>query len=301
MIVYLKNHEIDREQWNNCIRNSPGVKPYAYSWYLDIMAPGWEAMVDDEYESVFPIPANKRFGIRYIATPVFLQQLGIFSPDKPASQKVLEFLDYLPDFYKLIDLCISQKVIADGFKLTQRANYELDLSKPYEKIWEGFTSDCRRNINIAAKKKIEITDKVTPADLINLFMLNKGLAIKGIKLRDYDRLESLMNYCLRNNKGKIIGVRSTRRRLIFGVFLVQIKKSITILFTANSKESRDKRTGYFVINEIIKENSSKGTILDFAGSSIPSIASFMESFGSVNKPYYRIYRNRLFWPVRIMK
>jgi hypothetical protein len=301
MIVYLKNHEIDREQWNNCILNSPGVKPYAYSWYLDIMAPGWEAMVDDDYESVFPIPANKRFGIRYIATPIFLQQLGIFSPDLPASQKILEFLDYLPDFYRLIDLCISQKVISDGFKLTQRANYELDLSKPYEKLWEGYTSDCRRNINIAAKKKNEMTEKVTPADLINLFILNKGMDIKGIKRRDYERLENLMNYCLKNNTGKIIGVRSAKKRLIFGVFLVQIKRSITVLFTANSKESRDKRTGYFVINEIIKENSSKGTILDFAGSSMPSIASFMESFGSINKPYYRIYRNRLFWPVRIMK
>jgi hypothetical protein len=301
MIDYLKHNEIDREQWDNCISNSPGVKPYAYSWYLDIMAPGWEAMVDDEYESVFPIPANTRFGIRYIATPIFLQQLGVFSPDKPAAQKILEFIEYLPDFYRLIDLCVGQKVISDGFRLTQRTNYELDLSKPYEKLWEGFTSDCRRNINLAAKKKIELTEKVTPADLINLFMLNKGMIIKGIKLRDYDRLENLMNYCIRNNKGKIIGVRSARKKLIFGVFLVQLKKSITILFTANSIESRNKRTGYFVINEIIKENSSKGTILDFAGSSIPSVASFMESFGSINKPYYRIYRNRLFWPIRIMK
>ena len=44
MIDYLKNNEIDREQWDNCIRNSPGVKPYAYSWYLDIMAPDGKAL-----------------------------------------------------------------------------------------------------------------------------------------------------------------------------------------------------------------------------------------------------------------
>ena len=42
MIVYLKNDEIDREQWDNCIKNSSVTRPYAYSWYLDIMAPGWE-------------------------------------------------------------------------------------------------------------------------------------------------------------------------------------------------------------------------------------------------------------------
>ena len=84
MIVYHKNNEIDREQWDNCIRILPGAKPYAYSWYLDIMAPGWQALVDDDYDSVFPVPGFSRFGIQYIATPVFLQQLGAFSPDKPA-------------------------------------------------------------------------------------------------------------------------------------------------------------------------------------------------------------------------
>ncbi len=301
MIGYLKNHEIDREQWDNCIRNSPGVKPYAFSWYLDIMSPGWEALVDDDYDSVFPIPSKTRFGIRYIATPIFLQQLGAFSPDKPASQTITEFLNYLPDFYRLIDLCISQKATFDGFKETERSNFELDISPPYEKIWNGFTSDCRRNINIAIKKKIDLNDNVSPEELISLFTENKGKLLKSIKLRDYDRLKHLMHYCLSNNKGKIYGVRASRKRLIYGVFLVQVKGSITILFTATSKESRDLRAGYFAINEIIKRNSVKGTILDFAGSSIPEIASFMASFGSVSNPFYRIYRNRLFWPIRILK
>lgn len=301
MIVYLKNNEIDRELWDNCIRNSPGIKPYACSWYLDIMAPGWEALIDDDYDSVFPIPARNRFGIRYIATPVFLQQLGAFSPDKQSSEVISEFIDYMPDFYKLIDLCINRKTESDGFKVTEKSNFELDLSLPYEKLKEGFTSDCRRNINIALKKKIELTDNVTPEEVINLFISNQGRKIKGIKVRDYDRLKSLMYYCLGNKKGKIIGIRAARKKLIFGVFLIEIKGSVTLLFTANTNESREKRAGYFVINEIIKENSLKATILDFAGSSIPSIASFMESFGSVNNQYYRIYRNRLFWPVRIMK
>ena len=109
MIVYHKNNEIDREQWDNCIKSSPGVKPYAYSWYLDIMAPGWQALVDDDYDSVFPIPCFSKFGIQYVATPIFLQQLGAFSPDKPASQAIIEFLDYMPDIYRLIDLCWGRK------------------------------------------------------------------------------------------------------------------------------------------------------------------------------------------------
>jgi hypothetical protein len=301
MIVYLKNHEIDREQWNNCIRNSPVVKPYAYSWYLDIMAPGWEALIDDEYDSVFPVPGFSRFGIRYIATPIFLQQLGAFSPDKPASQAISEFLEFLPDFYRLIDLCIGQEIVTDGFKISPRANYELDLSKPYEKLWESFSPHCRRNIETSSKKSPELATDIKPDELIDLFLLNKGNLIKGIKPRDYQKLKNLMDFCLKNKKGRIIGVRAARKKLIFGIFIIETHGNMTMLFVVNTPQSRDKRIGYYAVNELIKKYSSTRTILDFAGSSIPGIASFMESFGSINVPYYRIYRNRLFWPVRMMK
>jgi hypothetical protein len=301
MIVYLKNPEIDREQWDNCITASQSFKPYAFSWYLDIMAPSWEALVDDEYDAVFPLPGFSRFGIQYITTPIFLQQLGAFSPDNPVEKEIYEFIDYMPEFYKFVDLCVGQKVNYKGYKTIERSNYELDLSLPYEKLWDGFTSDCRRNVHLSGKKKLELTIEVSPEELVNLFVWNKGVELKGIKIRDYERLKNLMNYCINNKKGKVIGVRTARKKLIFGVFLVMIPGSITILFTANTPESRDKRIGYFVINEIIKENASKETTLDFAGSSIPSVASFIESFGSKNVPYYRIYRNRLPWPIRMMK
>jgi hypothetical protein len=301
MIVYHKNNEIDREQWDNCIRNSPGVRPYAYSWYLDIMAPGWQALVDDDYDSVFPVPGFSRFGIQYIATPVFLQQLGAFSPDKPASEAIGEFLDYMPDFFKLIDLCVEQKIDTGGYKVTEKANFVLDLSEPYETLYDNFSNHCRRNIELSIKKNPELVSDITPDEIINLFILNKGKDIRGIKIRDYQRLKDLMNFCIKNKKGRIIGVRATRKRLVFGVFLVEIHGSKTILFVVNTLQSRERRIGYFVVNELIRNYSSTRTILDFAGSSIPSVASFMESFGCEKIPFYRIYRNKLFWPVRMMK
>jgi hypothetical protein len=301
MIVYLKNQEIDREQWDSCIEASQSCKPYAYSWYLDILSPGWEALVDDDYDSVFPVPCFSKYGIQYISTPIFLQQLGAFSPDNPVEKVIYEFIDYMPDFYKFIDLCIGQSVNIKGYKTFERSNYVLDMSHPLEKLWNGYTSDCRRNIQIASRKKLDITTDVSPDELVNLFVWNKGISLNGIKPRDYDRLKALMTFCIANNKGKILGIRAGRKRLIFGVFLVQVPGSITVLFTANSVESRNKRCGHWVINEIVREHASTDTILDFAGSSIPSIASFIESFGCRNIPYYRIYRNGLPWPIRMLK
>ena len=62
MIGYLKNEEIDRSKWDACLAEIPGVKPYAWSWYLDIMAPGWNALIDDDYNSLFPLPCFRKFG-----------------------------------------------------------------------------------------------------------------------------------------------------------------------------------------------------------------------------------------------
>lgn len=301
MIVYHKNNEIDREQWDNCIKSSPDVKPYAYSWYLDIMAPGWEALVDDDYDSVFPVPGKNLFGIQYISTPPFLQQLGAFSPDKPASKAILEFLFYLPDFYKHIDLCVGQKIDCDGYKVTEKTNFELDLSKSYERLWDNFSPVCKMNIETSAKKKPHLVSDITPDEIIDLYLWNNGKSIAGIKVGEYQRLKNLMNFCLKNKKGRIFGVRASKKRLILGVFLIETHGNRTLLFAVNTPQSREKHLDYFVVNELIKNHSSTRNILDFAGFAVPSLDTFMESFGCEKIPYYRIYRNRLFWPVRNMK
>lgn len=301
MIIYLKNQEIDRVQWDNCVKDTPGSKPYGYSWFLDIMAPGWEALIDDEYDSVFPVPGFRKLGFNYVATPIFLQQLGAYSPDNSLQKAINEFIDYMPDSYSFIDLCVGQRIANDRFKISLRTNYELELNRSYDKLWNGFSAHCKRNIEKSARKKPELTDNIKPEELTDLFIHNKGSEIRKIKPRDYQRLNNLMNFCLKNKKGRIIGVRQSKKKILYGLFVVEIKGNKTMLFVVNTPQSRDKRIGYYVINELIKEAAGTKTILDFAGSSVPSIAAFMESFGSKNIPFYRIYRNMLPWPVSMFK
>jgi hypothetical protein len=301
MIVYHKNNEIDREQWDSCIKNSSGAKPYAFSWYLDIMSPGWQALVDDDYDSVFPVPCFSMFGIQYIITPSYMQQLGAFSPDKPASEAILEFLEYMPDVYRYIDLCIGQKIHVEKYRVTEKSNFELDLSRSYEKIWESFSHHCRKSIDTSSRKKHEIVTDITPDEIIGFAIRDNLRNISRVKMRDLQRLKILMNFCVKNKKGRIWGIRASRKKLIFGVFIIETNGNKTLGYIFNTPESVNRKLGYFVINELIKEFSSKRSVLDFAGLSIPSAEPLAGSFGCVQVPYYRIYRNRLFWPVRLMK
>jgi len=74
-----------------------------------------------------------------------------------------------------------------------------------------------------------------------------------------------------------------------------------MLFTAGSRKSRELRTSYLVIDHLIKTYAGKGQILDFSGSTVPSVAIFMRSFGGERTTYWRLCRNTLPWPVRMFK
>jgi hypothetical protein len=301
MIVYHNNNEIDREQWDNCIRNTPGAKPYAYSWFLDIMAPGWQALVDDDYDSVFPVPGLSRYGFRYISTPRYLQQLGAYSPDKPGSSAIAEFLEYIPDFYRYIDLCVGQKTETNGFSVFEKVNLELDLSESYETLYNNFSDSCKRNIIASSKHKYELVTDIKPDEIINLLAENNISESGRTKDADYQRLRSLANFCVINKKGKIAGVRGARKKLLAGLFYIDIKGRKTVLFLACTPQAREKAIDFFVINELIKNNASTKTILDFSDSSNPQGPLFFNSFGCKILPYYRIFRNRLPWPLRLIK
>jgi hypothetical protein len=301
MIAYLKHEEIDRNRWDSCLSEMTEVKPYPWSWYLDIMAPGWEALIDDDYDSVFPLPGFRKFGFNYIATPVFLQQLGAFAPDGDAERKAEEFISFIPGSYRLVDLNIAQKIKTEKYRVSPRSNFELRLDRQYEEIWFSYMSDCRRNINIARRYPQEIADDVKPQEVISLFRNNIGKRAGVIRDTSYRRLHTLMDHCTGTGKGKLLGVRSPKGKLLWGIFTIETGDRITLLFTAGSRKSRELRTSYHVIDHIIKANAGTGKTIDFAGSSVPSIAIFMKSFGGTDNTYYRLYSNMLPWPARLFR
>jgi hypothetical protein len=176
----------------------------------------------------------------------------------------------------------------------------LDISRVYSENNRSYSSDCRRNIKISKKSNHTIDNDIRSKELLAHFSQNKGKEIKGIKRTDYKRLSKLMDFCTSNSSGKIIGVKADGR-LVYGVFLVLVKKSLVLLFTSTSKESYESRTGYFFIDNLIKEYSERYRCLDFAGSSLKGISDFIRSFGASCVPYYRLYRNNLPWPVRLFK
>jgi hypothetical protein len=104
MIRFITNSMIDRMLWDDCISHAINGNLSAWSWYLDIVSPGWCALIEDNYESVFPLTVSSRAGFKYIMQPYFTQQLGLFYRSSSSDAKLAEFISSIPPEYKFIDI-----------------------------------------------------------------------------------------------------------------------------------------------------------------------------------------------------
>lgn len=71
MIYFLENEQIDKQKWDKAVKNSDFSIVYAMSWYLDVVASGWSALVEDDYKTLMPLVSNSKMGIKYLYQPLF--------------------------------------------------------------------------------------------------------------------------------------------------------------------------------------------------------------------------------------
>ena len=81
MIRFLKHSEIDPEKWNQAVHNSLFSSIFVEFEMLDLLTTPdtWDALVQDDYEAVMPLPYRKKGVLKYVYTPFFMPQMGIFS------------------------------------------------------------------------------------------------------------------------------------------------------------------------------------------------------------------------------
>ena len=95
-ILHLRHKQIDRIKWDATIAQSLCDLPYAYSWYLDVVCPMWEALATEDYAFVMPLPLKKKWGISYLIHPIWVQQLGVFSAQEVTSEIFIAFRCRIP-------------------------------------------------------------------------------------------------------------------------------------------------------------------------------------------------------------
>lgn len=299
MINYRKHKEIDIQKWDECILNAVNRRPYAFSWFLDIVSPGWEALEINDYETVCPLPQNRKFGIRYLYQPYFAQQLGVFSREHLTELLVEHFLSAIPSRFSFIHIHLnSMNKINDGkFTIIPRLNHELDLIHSYETIFNGYNQNTRRNLRKALDQDLRISRKVDPDELITLFKSNYGRNEVSLKFRQYNAIRSLMTYCMKNTFSLTLGAYMPDDTLCAGIFFLHDRDRVIYHFAASDKNARENGAMFLLIDTFIKEHTGQPLILDFEGSSDLNVARFYRGFGAKETGFNEILINRM--PVNV--
>lgn len=302
-IKYLTHSDIDFKKWDICIASAYNGIIYAYSWYLDITCPGWEALVEGDYETVMPLTAGKKYGINYLYQPYFTQQLGVFSLKKLDSEVAENFINAIPKIYKFIEINLNTFNKIQNPQLISKRNvtYELDLIRSYDKICKDYSTNTKRNIKKAFENKIYLAKGTQPEHLITLFRNDKGEDLKKLNDSDYERLKKLMLLTMSFKLGQLYFAFNEKHEVCGGAFFVTAHQKSIFLFSSSNKEGKEKSAMFAIIDGFIKINSERNITLDFEGSNIEGLARFYGSFGAKPCEYISVKVNKLPPLIRVFK
>lgn len=300
MIKYLKHSEIDFQKWDDCISHSFNGNAYAYSWYLDIVHQGWEALVENDYERVMPLTGNKKMGVDYLFQPYFTQQLGVFSKSILNPAIVLKFVQAIPAHFKFVEIKLNSlnKITDKQYKLESNKNHILDLINEYPKIAAKYSTNTKRNLKKSQSVSQSLMKNIKPESVIQLFRENKGKEIHQWDDRHYSILSHLMYTAVYKGKGIVYGVFDSMNQLNAAAFFLKSNNRLIFLFSGSNQQARESASMTFLIDAIINEFAPSQLVLDFEGSNNAELARFYKGFGAKEVEYPSLQINRLHFPMK---
>lgn len=293
MISYFDHNDINKNKWDHCIRNASNGLIYGRYDYLEAMSKNWDALVMNDYEFIMPLTWKRKYGVFYLYQPFFCASLGIFGNN--ITHNIVEaFFENIPLKFKYWDIYLNMANYyeVDKYPFTKRSNFILDLNHPYEKIFNSYSVNHKRNLSRAVKSNLQVKKDVSIEGVI---FLAKAQAknYSPIKSVDYERFKNIYNILLLEGNAVSYGVYTLQNTLLAsGVFFFYHNRAYYIL-VGNHPYGRKAGASHFLINEFIKDFSNKSIVLDFEGSNIKSIARFYQGFGAKEENYPGLKLNRL--------
>lgn len=301
MIRFLPHNQIHKDKWEECIARSYNGIAYARSWYLDIVSPGWEALVLDDYSAVMPLPVNRKYGVKYVYPPFFTQQLGVFSTGKLGPDDINTFLKSVPEEVAYYEINLNTFNKVSDHTAIKNLTHELDLIPSYDVLFSGYNENTRRNLKRSLKSELVLDSTIKPNDVMRLFRENRGRQIGKFTDVHYKILEKLCTIATVHGKLQIRGVRTAKGKLCAGAIFIESNGKVIFLFSGSDNEAKENGAMTFLVDRFISENSQRNLVLDFEGSNDPNLARFYKGFGSKECVYLQVRRNNLPWFLKIFK
>jgi len=286
MIQYLTHNSIDRAKWDETVTSSGLI--YPQSWYLDIVHPYWEALVLDDYEAVMPLTGGKKFGVRYLYQPFFVQQLGVFSKFPTSFENHDDFLKAIPSRFRFAEIRLNEQnaFVENAQIFGWHRNVVLDLNRDYDTIRAHYHSNTKRNLSKAESHDLQLVDNADLKQIVVLFRDNRGASIGIWGEAEYATLINLGEASIRRGAAFTLGVTENGSdELLCGALFMKTDKRVIFLFSGNSAAGKERQAMTFLLDRVIQKYVHQPMIFDFEGSDDDNLARFYLGFGGEERPY----------------
>ena len=294
MIQYLTHNQINLKKWDATIAECGNV--YAYSWYLDIVHQGWEALVEDDYKTVMPLTGGKKFGVKYLFQPYFAQQLGVFSMEALSPEKTERFLQAIPSKYRFAEIRLNEgNALSDSFQgVEYHRNVILDLNQDYDTIQAKYHTNTKRNLAKAESNGLELVYNVIPYHVVALFRDNRGASLEKWGDKEYNVLTYLGKTAMNRKAAFVLGVRDKALgEILCAAIFMKSNGRITFLFSGLNEKGKEMQAMTFMIDQTIRKYAGQPLTFDFEGSDDENLARFYLGFGGEESRYPSYTYNNL--------
>lgn len=299
-IRYVPRHEIDTARWDACIARAANSLLYGFHFYLDHMAAHqWDALILGDYEAVMPLTWRRKYGIKYLYQPPFMQQAGIFSAQPLPADLIEAFLQSTRNHFRFAEIFLNHANALPA--LEPHTNYILPLDAPYPQLAANYKKDLVRNLRLASRSPLIYSTEPDLGLALESYRAEYSARTPHVRSDDYAHFAALCRYCRSRDQLVLRAATTPGGEILSTALLLRDQNRLYLLQSTTPAAGRRQEANHYLLDQLVREWAGSGLTLDFEGSELPGVAHFYANFGAIRQPYYYYRYNHLPWPIKLLK
>lgn len=209
--------------------------------------------------------------------PIFLQKL----PINPNCQ-IEEMLKFFKTRFIAYSLPVFCHASASTISSNKRVNLFLELNSNEEQLWNGFSTNLKRNIKKSLRIQFSMVQHHSIKDFVTGYKqskTNEQWSLNSNAEATLLRLDKL------NGLSFIVDAKEGNDILASAFFLYSEKRMVYLL-GYTTLAGREKQAMACLFWFVIKQHANQQKVLDFEGGNLPGLYQFFNSFGPKEEYFY---------------
>jgi len=263
-IRFISHEDLDKTKWNSCVHYANRGRLYGYWWYLKSVVKEWDAIVEGDYETVFPL-FNKKQSLRGegLYQPDLIRETGIYSVHVLSPKRIENLFTAIPEEYQNIDIILNEGLQPPEqlkFNISKKTNHQLFLNTDYQTLSEAYSPLVHQQLEAARKNNLIITTNLKPEKVADFY---KKYTIDKKKEENFHAYQRIMYNALHRGWGFASGIAFPNEEICSAAFFVFSQGRLLRLLSFTTTKGREQGAEALMFDMLLRTNSNRPLVLDF--------------------------------------